>query len=367
MRWFIAVFMTVYLGLSSYGALRWAGTVPSNSLRRTVLGLAALGALALPIGRAASGVIPEAARHGLVQIGEIWMALLPALVVPALIWDLFRLITSLLGKSPGPRANGRIFLVWTAASILMVTAGAGNARFPAVRHLKLEIPELSGPPIRAVLLTDLHVDSETSRTWLKRVTDSVLELSPDVILMAGDILDGSDGPALEKAAEGLAELKAPMGTYACPGNHEYYLGIDRARTIMESNGITVLMDDRNQLDHRLWIIGREDVQSARMGRPRAPLASLIPDDGLPTVVLDHTPSSIEESREAGASLVLSGHTHHGQIFPFQFVTSALFDLDWGLKRYGDTWVYVSCGVGVWGPPIRTSSRPEIVLLELSER
>ena len=92
----------------------------------------------------------------------------------------------------------------------------------------------------------------------------------------------------------------------------------------------------------------------------------MPQGKEPVVVLDHTPiaRALDEASSEGASLVLSGHTHRGQIFPFQFITSMIYPLDWGLGKFGGSYVYVSCGVGTWGPPIRTSSRPEIVAIDI---
>ncbi|KUL00551.1 MAG: Metallophosphoesterase, partial [Synergistales bacterium 54_9] len=131
-------------------------------------------------------------------------------------------------------------------------------------------------------------------------------------------------------------------------------------------GVTVLRDESVDIEGILTLVGRDDRAASRMGSPRLPLAD-IPgvDSGLPVIVMDHTPSDLHEAEETGVALQVSGHTHRGQLWPFNYVTSRIFEQDWGFLKKGDTLYYISCGIGVWGPPIRTSSRPEVVVLNLN--
>lgn len=364
MRTFFLVFLSVYGSLSLYGTLRWASTLPAGAFRNLTTAIGMVAALSFPVGRLGLSFIPEGIRPCLLLVGSLWMAFLPSLVIPAMLWDMWRLGRVLLRLPVRNDTSLTVFALWTGLSLVVVVGGWINARHPVIRSISLETQGDVDRSIKIALMTDLHISSITSPEWLDRVVQKVNGLSPDLIAMAGDILDGPDGPRLELIAEGLADLKAPLGVYGSPGNHEYYLGIDKARRILERSDVVLLRDRAVLVGGSLWVLGREDVQAHRMGLRRRPLKDLMPLGEKPVVVLDHTPVALEEASISGAALVLSGHTHRGQLFPFQLLTSMIYRLDWGLDRLRDTYFYVSCGVGTWGPPIRTSSRPEIVMIDL---
>jgi predicted MPP superfamily phosphohydrolase len=150
------------------------------------------------------------------------------------------------------------------------------------------------------------------------------------------------------------------------GNHEWITGADAAVAWMESCGITVLRDRAVDLGPCV-VAGREDVARPRFGGTKGmPLGAILRrmDGTKPLIVLDHQPIRLREAAEAGAALVLCGHTHHGQFWPFQWITQRLFEVSWGHKKIGDTDVVVSCGAGAWGPQIRTNSRSEVACVEL---
>lgn len=366
MRTFFIVFFSVYGSFSLYGTLRWASTLPAGAFRNWAVTLGLAAALSFPLGRLNLAIVPEDIRPYLLHIGYLWMAYLPNLVIPAILWDLWRLGRIVLRLPPQTRVSVPIFALWTGLSLAIVAGGWINARYPVTKTISLEIPGAEDRSIRIALMTDLHISSMTSQKWLERVVAKTNDLSPDLILMAGDILDGPDGPKLELIAQGLRELKAPLGVYGSPGNHEYYLGIDKSQRILESADVTLLRDRALLVDGSLWILSREDVQAPRMGLPRSPLKNILPSGNEPVVVLDHTPiaEALDEASTNQVTLLLSGHTHRGQLFPFQLITSMIYPLDWGLKKFGGSYVYVSCGVGTWGPPIRTTSRPEIVAVDI---
>lgn len=366
MKLFLIVFFIIYGGLSLYGGMRWIGTLPSGYLRSGLASFSAFFALSYPLGRFLSHSISPYIWIPMIHMGEFWLALLPHLVIPALIWDLYRLLLVAFKKAPGPRVNPRLFLIWTTVFTIVFIGGSLNAKFPAVKTLDLNLSRenSAGEKLKAVLITDLHIGPVTSTAWVRKLVDSVNTMSPDVIFIGGDIIDPPDSQCLIENAQELGRLRAPMGVYASPGNHEYYLGIDRAQSILKDAGIPLLRDDRILIGDMVWLVGREDMQAPSMGYARSPLKKLMPHDGRPVIVLDHTPLALEEASSAGADLLLCGHSHNGQLFPFNFITSLIYNPDWGLRTIGKTAVYVSCGAGTWGPPIRTSSRPEIVVLNL---
>jgi uncharacterized protein len=156
--------------------------------------------------------------------------------------------------------------------------------------------------------------------------------------------------------------------YAITGNHEYIGGATRACKYLESHGIKMLRDTALFIDNSFWLAGREDRDIARFdGQNRKPLNEIMGkvDFKNPVILMDHQPFHLKEVANAGVDLQLSGHTHHGQIWPFNYITQAIYEVSMGYKRIENTHFYVSCGYGGWGPPIRIGNRPEIVNIRLN--
>ena len=170
--------------------------------------------------------------------------------------------------------------------------------------------------------------------------------------------------------ETLRELKSPLGTYAITGNHEYIGGVKEAVKYLKEHGIIMLQDTFVLVDNKYWLVGREDRDKSRFtGQQRKPLEELMRglDLSRPVIILDHQPFNLDRATQLGADLQLSGHTHHGQLWPFNYITKAIYELSWGYKKIGDTHFYVSSGFGSWGPPIRLGNIPEIVQINLHFR
>ena len=191
---------------------------------------------------------------------------------------------------------------------------------------------------------------------------------PDVILLAGDIFDEDLGPVIKKdMGKLLSKLEAPMGVYAVTGNHEYIGGVSQAVKYLKDHGITVLQDSV-AVTEMFNIVGRDDRQSKVMGgKPRKELASFMQNVNLNkfTVLLDHQPYHLNEAVENGIDLQISGHTHHGQLWPLSYITKSIFEVSRGYKKKDNTHIIVSTGYGTWGPPIRIGNRPEILLIDIT--
>ena len=168
----------------------------------------------------------------------------------------------------------------------------------------------------------------------------------------------------QNLGETLRKINSRLGVFAVTGNHEYIGGVEEACRYLGDHGITMLRDESVMIDDRVYIVGRED-RSIGSGR-RKSLDDLLlrVDKSFPVILMDHQPFRLEEAENAGVDLQLSGHTHHGQLWPFNFITKKVYELSWGYKKKGNTHVYVSCGVGTWGPPVRTGNRPEIINMKL---
>ncbi|UVI28743.1 metallophosphoesterase [Paenibacillus spongiae] len=368
-------FLTVFLGLNVLigwnGSLFW-GTVLSPAFMTIywiAYGLIALSYLAAML---LQRFLPYRIYTWLKLIGAYGMALLfySLILIPA--GDL----AAWLLRQAGMDARASVLLVgWfvVAMLVLLMLWGSLNAWRPIVRRYDITIDKQSGPyrELRIAAASDLHLGTIVGKRHLRRLVSVIDGLRPDVILLPGDVLDDSIDPFIrENMADVMKELRAPLGVYASLGNHEYYGGhipeyIERMRAI----GIEVLVDRTVHVSGSLYIAGRADKAAEGTKAGRLPIASLLHDldRSQPVIVLDHQPYGYKMAAEAGADLVLSGHTHRGQMAPNHWITRRLFDLDWGYLRVGRLHAIVSSGFGTWGPPVRIGSRSEVLDIHITFR
>jgi predicted MPP superfamily phosphohydrolase len=222
--------------------------------------------------------------------------------------------------------------------------------------------------LRVVLVSDLHIGAMVHKKQLARMVSLVNSLEGDIILLAGDIIDRNmEVYAAENLNREMSRLKAPLGVYAVPGNHDYFGGsLPELRENLRAAGIRMLEDEAVSAGGALYVIGRNDYSSQRWGSPRKPLTELSSDldNSVPLILMDHQPRSLGEAEAVGIDLQVSGHTHKGQIWPGPLVTKRMYENDYGLLNKGKTAVVVSSGYGTWGPPLRIGTLAEVVLIEL---
>lgn len=327
------------------------------------------------IGRFAERGGPEWMATFFIKAGSWWLGAMLYLTLFFLLADLLRGLNSLfhvtdIFKFSWNSDKGRIALIVVYALTAIVLAfGYYNAKIPVVRNLEINVDKhLSGGPQRLVLVSDLHLGMMISNGRLETLVNAVNSLQPDVVLMAGDVFDEDPGPVIRNnMGDLLKNLKARQGVYAVSGNHEYYGNEAEARKYLEDHGITVLSDSTVILPGGIVLVGRQDITGQQMsGKARKSIAELLNgvDMSKPIVMIDHQPYKLKEVSADGVDLQVSGHTHNGQMWPFNYVTNAIFEIGYGYGKIGKTHFYVSSGYGTWGPPIRTNSRSEIVVLEL---
>ena len=257
--------------------------------------------------------------------------------------------------------------VVTGIVIIIIIAGYINTRALEVVTLNIEIPARNSSlkELNAVLISDIHLSSTNGDGFAENIVKKINELHPDIVFVAGDLVDDKASVLREKEIGfSFRDIKAPMGVYGITGNHEYINGVDSSVKYMKELNVTPLRDSSITINNEFVIIGREDRSKGL--KKRVPLKDLVEssEKNLPIILLDHTPLQLEEAMENGVDLQLSGHTHHGQIFPINLITSKIYEISRGYKKKGNTQYYVSSGVGTWGPPVRTGSRSEIVNLKI---
>lgn len=304
--------------------------------------------------------------------GDYWLAALYYLVLAWLLVDIGRLLARLLGRlRPGAAKPPAVGLAVAAAVALLLVYGSWNARDPQVTSYEVTIAKPAGglSGLRVVMVSDIHLGPIVGGARLEELMAMINSRQPDLVLLAGDIIDENVSYFVErKMGEPFRKLQPRFGIWAALGNHEYLSGkAEEVTAVLETAGIKVLRDGYVKVGDSFYIVGRDDRRRATFdARGRAELAAVMAgvDRRLPVFLIDHQPYELGEAAGQGVDLQVSGHTHVGQMFPNNLVTRRIFETDWGLLRRGDYHVIVSSGYGTWGPPIRVGNKPEIVEINI---
>lgn len=375
---FFGVFFTVYGLLNYYIFIRGWQAIPQGSqLKIAYATIFLLLALAFVVGRFLERVWLSPLSETLVWTGSFWLAAMLYFILAILLIDLLRLVHHFIPIFPAcvtsnyERTKEVAALVIILFVVVMLTVGHINALLPVTRTIALTIPKQAKGEreLKLVAVSDIHLGTVIGRSRFDRIVERINALDPDVILLPGDIVDEDLAPVIkEDLGERLRALRSRYGTFAVTGNHEYIGGVEAAVDYLREHGVTVLRDQVYLLPGDVVLVGREDRSLVQMaGGTRKSLPELLNgvDLSRPVIVMDHQPFHLEEAEQSGADLQLSGHTHHGQLWPLNFVTQAIYEVSTGYKKKGETHYYVSSGVGTWGPPVRTGSRPEILCFQLT--
>lgn len=305
-------------------------------------------------------------------IGSFWIgAFVYFLLIVAAI-DLLRLINHFLPFFPAFITSNPARSAFTAAIVVIsivavvLVYGFINAHIIRVRTFDITIAKEAGKrkTLNIVMASDIHLSSIIGRSRIKSIVEKINSLSPDLVLLPGNIVDGDLNPVIhQNLGESLRQIRAPLGVFAITGNHEYIGGVERACKYITDHGVKMLRDTSVFVDESFYIVGRED-RSARKRRPLKELMENV-DTKYPVILMDHQPFHLDEAEANGIDLQLSGHTHHGQMWPFNYITDMVYELAYGYLVKGSTHIYVSSGVGTWGPPLRIGADPEIVDVRMS--
>ncbi|MFH1030312.1 MAG: metallophosphoesterase [bacterium] len=286
-----------------------------------------------------------------------WLGLLVNLLLAAiLIW----FAAYILKNTTIPKLASLLF----SFAILISFYGLWNALNPQIKSIDVKIKNL---PVewrgkQIVQLSDVHLGHIYRENFLQNLVDQINLINPKAVFITGDLFDGMDG-RLEKLVEPLNNLKTQ--SYLITGNHETYLGIEKSFSTLKRTPIKILNNEMVDIDG-LQVIGisypsrseKKDITSKILA-----ISNFSPKKS--SILLYHSPTFLKEAQNLGINLQLSGHTHKGQIFPFGFITSWIYHgYDHGLYTFSDYNLYVSNGVGTWGPPMRIGNIPEIVVITL---
>ncbi|WP_291652181.1 metallophosphoesterase [Clostridium sp.] len=258
----------------------------------------------------------------------------------------------------------------TIIFIIITIIGSFNAKSSYVKSFDIDIDkQVFEEPINVVMVSDIHLGNIIKNKRLSNMVKEINALNPDIVIIAGDIIDSDIKPFLDNnMGIEFSKIKSTYGTYAALGNHDLMTKAEnKIVSVLEENSVKVLRDESVLINDSLYIIGRDDITINRFSEnDRSSLLDLTYnlDKSKAMIVIDHNPKYIYESLNANIDLQLSGHTHKGQIVPGNLITNKLFEIDYGYLKKDNLNVVVSSGYGTWGPPIRIGSRSEIVQINL---
>jgi predicted MPP superfamily phosphohydrolase len=257
--------------------------------------------------------------------------------------------------------------ILVAAFSWILKGFVGGFSKPIKRSIEVKIANLKAP-LSIAQITDAHIGKILGFDFMQEVVKLTNELDADIVVITGDLIDLSPQYAEEKLKP-LKDLKSRFGVYYVLGNHEYFNGdVAEVVKLIQSFGIKVLENESVVVDNKINLAGIYDLRGERFGyfKPDVKKALQNIDKSLPTILLSHQPKVVHKiSDEESIDLIISGHTHGGQIFPFGMFVLMEQPYLYGLYQHNQkTQIFVSCGVGYWGPPLRILAPSEIVKLEL---
>jgi predicted MPP superfamily phosphohydrolase len=267
----------------------------------------------------------------------------------------------LLAGQSAPRFD--IAAIGFTLALLITLWGLINARWLRITHVTVPLPNLpeAWRGRSAALVTDLHLGPLSGPAFLRRVLARLRGLQPDIVFISGDLFDGPTIGLRELAAP-WREFSAPLGTYYVTGNHDEFAERALYLDAVRAAGLRVLDNEAVTLDG-LDLVGLHDEEATDPTQLRAILRRVHPGRQRPAILLAHRPVNLGIAEEEGISLQLSGHTHHGQLWPWNLLVRRIYGpYAYGLHRHGAMWVNTCSGTGTWGPPLRVGTRSEIVLM-----
>jgi hypothetical protein len=365
---FIATFISLYGLLNYYFYRKAAGCVPFRPCLKAVLAVFLLVMILAPF------VVNFASAAGFQGVafisawaGYTWMGAVFLFFCVHLTMDMVCVLRWVFCRVFG--GSSRVFerrAARFAVSVAMVSAavvwGVFEARDIRVERIEIDSEKIS-EPIRIAQVSDLHLGVINGEAFAAKVARLLDQIDADIVVSSGDMIDRGLRDA-ERTAAVLAGVSAPAGKFAVAGNHEFYAGIEEAAAFHEEAGFTFLRNRAVSVSDFLTIAGVDDPAGRRQGiNPDFYESRLL--EGVPpehfTLLLKHQPVPT-----AGFDLQLSGHTHGGQLFPFNFVVGIVYPWVKGLhETEPGAWIYISRGTGFWGPPIRLFAPPEITVFEIA--
>lgn len=356
---FFIVALTVMLVMQTYVLWHVWRVLPFTTPVKVIIILLMLAALACMVMQFKSDSLPLGMATTMYEVGNSWLVIMFYLLMAFLVLDIGRLVHMV----PASWLKDNAITTVALTGVMLTTFIAGNIHYhnKQRQEIHLTTDKQLERPLKIVMLSDLHAGFHNRRAEIGRWVDLINAENADLILIAGDMIDGNVRPLLAQGtAEELKRLNAP--TFACLGNHEYITGIDKAIDLIHQTGIHLLRDSVVVMDN-VTIVGRDD----RSNRRRKSVEQLMQGTTSSnyTILLDHQPFHLDEAADNHVDLQLSGHTHRGQVWPLNWVTKKMYECDYGQWKRGNTDYYVSSGMGIWGGKFRIGTDSEYAVITIT--
>ncbi|HET7871201.1 MAG TPA: metallophosphoesterase [Terriglobales bacterium] len=365
MALFLITILGIWAAMHSYVFWRLS-SIPWVSSHVSALALAAGGLVlwsSYLVARVLDSKGMQAVSWPIEYVAANWIGVLFLLFFALLAVDLITLGGNLFSSRVASVRGWAVLL----ACALSIAGWVQGLRAPVLRDYEVTLHCLPAERDGTVLVqvSDLHLGNLLGRRWLLKLVARVQQLRPDIIVLVGDVVDGNVG-RVEPLREVLATFKAPLGVWAVTGNHEYYAGADRSVQLFQAAGFHVLRDASQEAAPGLIIAGVDDLTARQQfGSTDHPLQKAL--RGRPsgaTILLSHSPLQAKEAAGSGVGLMLSGHTHNGQLWPFNYLVARRYPLIAGSYEVDGMTAIVCRGTGTWGPRMRLWRPSEIVRIRL---
>jgi predicted MPP superfamily phosphohydrolase len=368
MKFLFVLLLFVFLAGNFYVFHRiWLIMPPNNIGRIALISLAALLVLSLFVFFLFGESMPVPVASFFYKVGTSWFFIFIYVFILTLLKDLIRLLRIVPVESFSHYTKDNwtgLALAFAFITMLMI-CGYLKYRWKVKVEKQITVEKAIGErdSLRIVAISDLHLGYGIGRDELEEWVGLINAEKPDIVLLAGDIIDNSLRPLRRDSMEQcFRKITAPLGVYACPGNHERFLGDDGYAAFFKDAEIRLLRDSCALIDSSFYVAGRNDYSNPR----RKPLSELLSqvDKSKPVILLDHQPYHLEDAEKNGIDLQISGHTHHGQIWPISLITEKIYEKAHGFLKKGKTTVCVSSGIGIWGGKFRIGTQSEYVVIEM---
>ncbi len=335
---------------------------------------------------ACNASLPQWLSSTLNGVGSAWLVFTLYMVLALLVTDITKVVFYQIRRF----LNRFGFLLSVIVVSGVLYSGYNNYRNPQIKELEIDLRakaaavvgntenaavvadtisvEDSGISVgkknlKIVALSDVHLGYSTDKEDLARYVGMINSLLPDIVLIGGDLIDNSVVPLWkQRMYEELGQLKAPMGIYMVPGNHEFISGIEKSVEFLKNTPVVLLRDSVVVLPGGVQLVGRDD----RSNRNRASVEELMAgvQKGLPVIMMDHQPYELGLKDSLGVDLQLSGHTHRGQIWPMNLLIDRMYEQSHGYRKWDNSHVVVSSGLSLWGPPFRIGTESDLWVINV---
>ncbi|MEI6275335.1 MAG: metallophosphoesterase [Prolixibacteraceae bacterium] len=249
--------------------------------------------------------------------------------------------------------------------VLIVTGGIINFHTIRTSEYHIDVPRKASKldHLKIAFVADFHLKRSVDIQYVERFTRQIEMIQPDLMIFGGDIVEGGrEDASMLRFEEILRTIHAKYGVYAVFGNHEFYGRQDKGQ-FFDRAGMQVLCDSNLVFSRSFNLLGRFDSHFAQRKSIGELMKSV--NDSLPVILVDHRPTEMEEVSKTPVDIQLSGHTHNGQLFPVNLILKGMYHLTWGYEKIGNTNFFVTSGIRLWGPPVRTTGKSEIMVIEVN--